>query len=75
MCLVNSVRSSSLIVCVTFAEEPWTCILPPVLPFDWCPGEATGEGPSLGVLSPRALPVVIRGVVADWEVFRIFEMS
>lgn len=34
ICLVNSVRSSSLMVCVTFADEPCTCILPDTLPFD-----------------------------------------
>jgi hypothetical protein len=54
---VNSVRSSSLMVWVTFAEEPWTWILPPpTLPFEACPGlegELTLEAvPARGRVGP-----------------------
>ena len=59
MCLVNSVRSSSLIVCVTFAEEPWTCILPPTLLLDWCPDVDAGLPPSAALLRPRTRPLCI----------------
>ena len=48
ICLVNSVRSSSLMVCVTFAEEPCTWILPATLPDGLCPGTA-GAPLRLGV--------------------------
>lgn len=34
ICLVNSVRSSSLMVCVTLADEPWTWIFPERLLLD-----------------------------------------
>lgn len=74
ICRVNSVLSSSLIVCVTLAEDPWTCILPDTLPLDWCPGE---EAPPLALsatlLIPRERPVVIGLCVCDDA--RTLEMS
>lgn len=47
---VNSVLSSSLIVCVVFAFDPWTWILPLTLPFEAWPWvapapEDAGPGP------------------------------
>ena len=47
MCLVNSVRSSSLIVCETLADDPWIWIRPPppTLLFLTWPDVAVGDAP------------------------------
>ena len=54
MCLVNSVLSSSLMVWVTFAEEPCTWILPPMLPLEtWRDVPAPPPGTAAGELGSR----------------------
>ena len=67
MCLVNSVRSSSLIVCVTLADEPFTWILPDTLPDGLCP--AAG-----GLPLPVVAPPAEAGCCAE-DGCRTFEMS
>lgn len=68
MCLVNSVRSSSLIVCDTLAEDPCIWIRPPTLLLDACPAaEGLAALPLLGPLD--------EGACDDDDALRNREMS